>query len=100
MPSHLGAGRDLVKRIEAPENHFPSTTTSRVETMSIASAAPSPHLAAPDEPDRRPPGRHGEPAPRVRQLAREAVTLMAFSAGASVGVAACFLLLALAARQA
>lgn len=68
--------------------------------MSIASAAPSPHLAASDEPDLRPAGQHGEPAPRVRQLARDAATLMVFSAATSVGVAACFLLLALAARQA
>lgn len=68
--------------------------------MSIASAAPSPHLAAPGEPDLPRAGQYGESAPRVRQLARDAVTLMAFSAGASVGVAMCFLLLALAARQA
>jgi hypothetical protein len=59
--------------------------------MSIASAAP-PHLAAPDEAVR--------PAPRVRQQARDAATLMAFSAAVSLGVAVCFLLLAVAARQA
>ncbi|MDF1603064.1 hypothetical protein [Nocardioides sp. YIM 152315] len=65
--------------------------------MSIAAAAPSPHLAAPAaEPEASP-----APGPvRVRQLARDAATLMAFSAAVSLGVAVCFLLLALAARQA
>ncbi len=60
--------------------------------MSIASAAPSPHLASPDEPLAA--------TPRVRHQARDAATLMMFSAATSVGVAAAFLLLALAARQA
>jgi len=55
--------------------------------MSIAPAAPSPH--------------HTEPSgPRVRHQARDAATLMVFSAATSVGLAAVFLLLALAARQA
>jgi hypothetical protein len=36
----------------------------------------------------------------VRQQAREAATLMVFSAAASLGVATIFLLLAVAARQA
>jgi hypothetical protein len=40
------------------------------------------------------------PAPRVRQQARDAATLMVFSAATSVGVAVAFLLLAVAARQA
>jgi hypothetical protein len=39
-------------------------------------------------------------APRVRHQAREAATLMAFSAATSLGVAVCFLLLAVLARQA
>jgi hypothetical protein len=38
--------------------------------------------------------------PRVRHQARDAATLMAFSAATSVGVAVCFLLLAVLARQA
>lgn len=58
--------------------------------MSIASAAP-PHL---DEPD--PAGA----LPRVRHQARDAATLMLFSAATSAGVAITFLLLAVAARQA
>jgi len=52
--------------------------------MSIAPAAP-PSLA-----DER----------RVRHQARDAATLMAFSAATSVGVAVCCLLLAVLARQA
>ncbi len=40
------------------------------------------------------------PARRVRHQARDAAALMAFSAAVSVGVAACFLLLAVLARQA
>jgi hypothetical protein len=58
--------------------------------MSIASAAPLPQHTA-GEP---------APAPRVRHQARDAATLMAFSALTSVGVAVGFLLLAVAARQA
>ncbi|MBZ5736806.1 hypothetical protein [Nocardioides mangrovi] len=58
--------------------------------MSIAPAAPVPPPTA------------GEPAPlpRVRHQARDAATLMAFSALTSIGVALGFLLLAVAARQA
>ena len=63
--------------------------------MSIAPAAPSPHHT---QPDLRRAGT--EPAPRVRHQARDAATLMAFSAATSVGVAVVFLLLAVAARQA
>jgi hypothetical protein len=40
------------------------------------------------------------PTPRVRHQARDAATLMAFSALTSLGVAVGFLLLAVAARQA
>jgi hypothetical protein len=61
--------------------------------MSIASAAPSPHTTEPV-------GELAGPAPRVRQQARDAATLMVFSAATSVGVAVAFLLLAVAARQA
>ena len=57
--------------------------------MSIAPAASSPHTTEPTG-----------SAPRVRQQARDAATLMAFSAAISVGVAVAFLLLAVAARQA
>ncbi|WP_243060283.1 hypothetical protein [Nocardioides sp. SR21] len=39
-------------------------------------------------------------APRVRHQARDAATLMVFSAATSLGVATCFLLLAVLARQA
>ncbi|KQW53333.1 hypothetical protein ASC77_03360 [Nocardioides sp. Root1257] len=63
--------------------------------MSIAPAAPSPH---PTRPDLRHAGT--EPATRVRHQARDAATLMAFSAATSVGVAVVFLLFAVAARQA
>ena len=42
----------------------------------------------------------GDAAPRVRHQARDAATLMVFSAATSIGVAAFFLLLAVAARQA
>ncbi|GAA1769320.1 hypothetical protein GCM10009795_014410 [Nocardioides hankookensis] len=56
--------------------------------MSIAPAAP--HYPDTVEPA----------APRVRHQARDAATLMAFSAATSVGVAVVFLLLAVAARQA
>ena len=62
--------------------------------MSIAQAAVTPLRAE---------ARIEEEAPvrRVRHLARDAATLMAFSAAASIGVAAgFFLLLALLARQA
>ena len=58
--------------------------------MSTISAAP-PTLA--EEPP-------GGATPRVRHQARDAATLMVFSAATSVGVAACFLLLAVLARQA
>ena len=61
--------------------------TSRVETMSSISAAP-PSVTEESSP------------PRVRHQARDAATLMAFSAATSVGVAVCFLLLAVLARQA
>ena len=57
--------------------------------MSIAPAAPSPHTTEPVG-----------SAPRVRHQARDAATLMAFSAATSVGLALAFLLLALLARQA
>jgi hypothetical protein len=57
--------------------------------MSIAPAA-SPHTQEPA----------GSAPVRVRQQARDAATLMAFSAATSVGVAVAFLLLAVAARQA
>ena len=40
------------------------------------------------------------PVRRVRHQARDAATLMAFSAATSLGVALCFLLLAVLARQA
>lgn len=40
------------------------------------------------------------PAPRVRHQARDAATLMVFSAATSLGLAICFLLLAVLARQA
>ncbi|GAB6984722.1 hypothetical protein [Nocardioides pyridinolyticus] len=40
------------------------------------------------------------PVRRVRHQARDAATLMAFSAATSLGVAGCFLLLAVLARQA
>ncbi len=64
--------------------------------MSIAPAASTPH-------HHRSAGQPtGEPAivvPRVRQQARDAATLMAFSLAASVAVAVGFLLLAVAARQ-
>jgi hypothetical protein len=65
--------------------------------MSIASAAPSPRTT---EPTGSTPGSALGPAPRVRQQARDAATLMVFSAATSVGVAVAFLLLAVAARQA
>ena len=39
------------------------------------------------------------PVRRVRHQARDAAALMAFSAAASLGVAACFLVLAVLARQ-
>jgi len=62
--------------------------------MSIASAAPSPHHTQPGT------APETGPSPRVRHQARDAATLMAFSAATSVGVAVVFLLLAVAARQA
>jgi hypothetical protein len=61
--------------------------------MSIAPAAPTP-------PYTEPTGESVGAAPRVRHQARDAATLMAFSAAVSVAVAAAFLLLALVARQA
>lgn len=45
------------------------------------------------------PGVPGTHVPRVRHLAREAVVLMAFSAGASTAIAACLLLLTALGRQ-
>ena len=56
--------------------------------MSIAPAAVRPH---PTE---------GRGAPRVRHQARDAATVMVFSAATSVGVAIAFLILALLVRQA
>jgi hypothetical protein len=56
--------------------------------MSIAPAA-----VTPSRTDR-------EAAPRVRHQARDAATLMVFSAATSVGVAVLFLALAILARQA
>jgi hypothetical protein len=61
--------------------------------MSIAPAATTPHLTGR-------PSHDAEPAPRVRHQARDAATLMMFSAAASVAVAALFLFLTLLARQA
>jgi hypothetical protein len=58
--------------------------------MSIAQAAVPPLRAEAEAPAVR----------RVRHQARDAATLMAFSAATSVGVAVAFLLLALLARQA
>ena len=58
--------------------------------MSIAPAAPTPPLIEGVEDDVR----------RVRHLARDAATVMAFSAATSAGVAVAFLFLALLARQA
>jgi len=58
--------------------------------MSIAPAAGTPLRATEEVPGVR----------RVRHQARDAATLMAFSAATSVGVAAAFLLLAVLARQA
>lgn len=63
--------------------------------MSIAPAASTPRLA--DRPVGA--GRPGVPR-RVRQQARDAATVMAFSAAASLGVAGLFLALAFLARQA
>jgi hypothetical protein len=48
----------------------------------------------------RPPLIEGEATPRVRHLARDAATLMVFSATTSVAVAIAFLVLAILARQA
>ena len=56
--------------------------------MSIAPAASTPHLT------------EGDGVPRVRHQARDAATLMAFSAATSLGVATAFLVLAILARQA
>jgi hypothetical protein len=61
--------------------------------MSIAPAASTPHYTEPS-------GESVGAVPRVRHQARDAATLMAFSAVVSVGVALAFLLLALLARQA
>jgi hypothetical protein len=63
-------------------------TTSRVESMSIAPA----HAPVDTPVD--------APARRVRHQARDAATLMAFSAATSLGVAIAFLALAVLARQA
>jgi len=59
--------------------------------MSIAPAAPAPHL---------PETEAVVPPPRVRHQARDAATVMVFSAATSAGIAVFFLLLAVAARQA
>ena len=56
--------------------------------MSIAPAAMPPHLT------------EGEDVPRVRHQARDAATLMVFSAATSLAVATTFLLLAVLVRQA
>jgi Mrp family chromosome partitioning ATPase len=61
--------------------------------MSIAPAAPSPQYTEPT-------GESVGAVPRVRHQARDAATLMVFSAATSVGLAVVFLLLAVAARQA
>ena len=45
------------------------------------------------------PDAFGDPQPRVRHLAREAVVLMTFSAATSVAVAGCLLLLTTLGRQ-
>ena len=58
--------------------------------MSIISAA---DLGTPDVPG------VGDPQPRVRHLAREALVLMAFSAATSLAVAGCLLLLTSLGRQ-
>lgn len=46
------------------------------------------------------PGVPGNTGPRVRHLAREAIVLMAFSAGVSTALAGCLLLLTALGRQA
>jgi len=56
--------------------------------MSITSAA-----------DVRSPGVQLDTQPRVRHLAREAIVLMAFSAGASTTIASCLLLLTALGRR-
>ena len=56
--------------------------------MSITPAALTPHLT------------EGEAIPRVRHQARDAATVMLFSAATSLGVAMLFLVLAILARQA
>lgn len=63
--------------------------------MSIISAADV------GSPDAGPPGLRGtgDPQPRVRHLAREAVVLMTFSAASSVAFAGCLLLLTTLGRQ-
>jgi len=45
------------------------------------------------------PGVPGAAVPRVRHLAREAIVLMAFSAGASTALAGCLLLLTALGRR-
>ncbi|HEX6148989.1 hypothetical protein [Nocardioides sp.] len=45
------------------------------------------------------PGHAGHAGPRVRHLAREAIVLMAFSAGASTAIATCLLLLTVLGRR-
>ncbi|WP_158305678.1 MULTISPECIES: hypothetical protein [unclassified Nocardioides] len=50
-------------------------------------------------PAQAPIGPRVDPARRVRHQARDAATVMAFSAATSLGVALAFLLLALLARQ-
>ena len=61
--------------------------------MSFAPAASAPH-------HRTAPGGPPAGAPRVRHQARDAATLMAFSAVTSVGVALALTLISIAARQA
>ena len=58
--------------------------------MSIAPAASAPPLQEPE----------AHAVPRVRHQARDAATVMVFSAVTSAGIALFFLLLAVAARQA
>ena len=62
--------------------------------MSIVQAAATSHRAQPRSQVEAPAER------RVRHQARDAATVMAFSAATSVGVATVFLLLAVLARQA
>ena len=67
--------------------------------MSIAPVAPR-RTAPAAAPDVRHAPDAPAAAPRVRQQARDAATVMVFSAATSAGIAVFFLLLAVAARQA